>query len=211
MEQILKEPLFELLNAKEKLIVRSNSSLLTFDHDETIFKKHGIAHFIYLVKKGYIKLVHKGLYDIAVKGEFIGLDYLFTQSRFDFSAIALKDAEVLQINADVFRNLMPKNPNFFAGIFNETNKHSRKIISRLLNYRNKNVPAVLAQFLLEYSKENIFTIGLTRKEIAELTGYSRENITNTLKRLANEGYLTLHDDCIVIADAQRLKRLYEVG
>lgn len=211
MKQVLYQPLFQSLNTKEQHILHSNSSLLTFEQDEMIFKKCGIAHFVYLVRDGYVKLVSDELYDIAAAGEFIGLDYLYSEDKFDYSAIALKGAQVLQINADVFRNLIPKNTAFAAGVFNEINKHPQKIINRLLNYRSKNVPAVLAQFLLEYAKKSIFSMDLTRKEMAEFTGYSRENITHTLKKLSKEGYLHIHDDCIEITDEKRLKRLYEVG
>ncbi|NAW51235.1 helix-turn-helix domain-containing protein [Elizabethkingia argentiflava] len=212
MGEIIENPLFQLLTIDQRSILHSNCSLLEFENEEMVFKRCGMAHFVYYIEEGYLKLISKeGLYDISTCSEFVGLSYIYSEERFNYSAVAAKGTKALQISAKIFRELMLQNTNFAIGIFNEAHKSANKMIQRLLDYRYKNIQAVLAHFFLEYEKENLFTLELTRKEIAEFTGYSRENITHTLKKLLEEDFIANHTYGFEIIDKEKLRNLYKNG
>ncbi|CEN51398.1 cAMP regulatory protein (fragment) [Capnocytophaga canimorsus] len=68
----------------------------------------------------------------------------------------------------------------------------------------------MAHFLLEYSQKG-FLKHLTRKEMGEMLGYSRENITKIIQTFIREGYIIEKNKQIIIANQSALEQLKKYG
>ncbi len=79
-----------------------------------------------------------------------------------------------------------------------------------LSYRNKHINGALASFLLMYEDKKCLH-NLTRKEIGELIGYSRENVTKAFKSFIEDNLIEEENGFIKIIDKENLKRIGKFG
>jgi len=105
------------------------------------------------------------------------------------------------------------NPLFALELSKKLNIELLQTISWLINLDFKNIDGAVAMFLLSYYKrtnKNKILL-LSRIEIAEILGYSRESVINSLKSFAENGYITTKGKVITILNPKKLEEIVRLS
>jgi CRP-like cAMP-binding protein len=119
------------------------------------------------------------------------------------------------IDIDIFTALIKNNGNFAYEILTSVGRESLSSFHRFINQSNKRVYGRIADILIYFSKVifsgNIFQIPLTRCEIADMVGTSRESTGRVLAKFRGEGIIDIHGKNIVVNDMAKLEKISKYG
>lgn len=178
------------------------------------------SHIIYLrsglVKEYLIKPDNKEqILQIILPHSYIGLTSLFGDKINHFSYTALTDLKVCYINIDVFTKMVKDNGNFAFEILTSVGKESLSNFHRFIAQSNKKTYGRIADMLLYFSRivfsSSKFLLPLTRHEVADLVGTSRESTGRILSKFNNEGIITISGKKIIIHDLKKLEKISRFG
>jgi CRP/FNR family transcriptional regulator len=132
-----------------------------------------------------------------------------------YSAKAYVDTTILQIDVEIFRQLLRSNPDFSMEIIDVLSRNSVQIYGRFFCITHKQSYGRLADILLcladRIFKKTEFELPLSRQDLAELTGMSSETVIRTLKKFQNEGLILMKGKDIEVVDYLRLQQISEKG
>ncbi|EGT3616199.1 Crp/Fnr family transcriptional regulator [Clostridium perfringens] len=136
--------------------------------------KEGDETNLYIIKKG--ELCHEAL------GCFMNCLPL------NIEGYAIQDLEMFIVPPEVLSTYLFNNLEFFQLLYKDLYRKFRGIIDKNENIIHETIDTRLAKFLKEKGTSNIY---ITHNEIAKEIGSSREVVSRKLKKLENEGILTL--------------------
>jgi CRP-like cAMP-binding protein len=179
-----------------------------------------INDFIYL-KKGLVKLTRKAdhggeqIICFALPLDFVSLLSIFSETRYNYSVVALEDSVTCNIDIKEVRQIANQNGKFAISLIEKVNKATDRIILDFLKVREKRLFGRIAYILLYFSKQiyhsPVFDLPVSRKEIAEYIGMTVENVIRTLSSLRKDGILRISGSTIEILDNERLERIEELS
>lgn len=212
---------FNALSKEEYDYLFSNSVLVKFSKQENIYKQGGLVSNIMIVESGLVKVFIEDENNVLVlkiitAGNLLGLTYISEKhNTYQYNATAYVDSEIRQLDINVFRTIVKKNPVFAKEIIDLLNLNSVQINNRFFCLSHKQSFGRLADILLCLSErvfqEPEFELPLSRKELAELTGLKAETVIRLLKQFSEEGIIDLNGKKIIIRDNQVLKKISEKG
>ncbi len=152
---------------------------------------------------------------IASPGEFIGLMSVFGSNMNQFSASAVDVAEIGYIDKAAFVLVMQKNSEFTRGIIKSLSEEGLFIFERLIGQSHKQLPGRIADVILYFSdtiyKKEEFEFPLTRRELAELAGTTKESFIRTLSEFKNDKIISLEGSMVMIKSMKIIRTLSELG
>jgi len=190
-----------------------------FRKNTIIFNEGDPGLAFYIIKSGKIK-VYKLASDgreliLGIFGEngLFGDVPVFDGGPYPATAETLTDAKVWSINRESFVNLLLKHPEMSLKIIKVLGKRLRQAHGFVAELALKNVPQRLASLLLklaaEYGQESeagtVIDLPLTRQELAELIGVSRETTIRELSKFSRAGTLRLDGKKIILLDKRKLQ------
>ena len=110
-----------------------------------------------------------------------------------------------------FKKICEMNTSFYLKISNKLEFKMRETMDWLINLSFKNVEGAMAMFILKFCNKNYKGIYLSRAEIAEVIGYSRESIIHTLTKFENEKLIKTKGKDIIIKDLDKLEEIIKYG
>lgn len=211
-EDYLENPIFDHLSDREKSVLNSNASLMTFDQEEMFIKNESLLFSVFYIYKGQVKIKDQKnrLLDLYGETDFIGLRYLFNEEPVFFSVYGVKGAQVIQFEKNVFKKFVMTNSKFLVDVFNKSSENMSLLVRNLLNYKHHKINGSLADFLLHYNGKDCLNF-LKQKEISEVLGYSRENINKCLNNFTAEGYIECTDEKIKVLNIEALEKIRKFG
>ncbi len=218
----LKSSAVSLLDKKELCVLEEGCSKTVFQKGELIFKEGSPARHITYIRKGFVKLVKKGIggkdfiLSISKEGAYLGLQNLNRDTRNNyFSALAIDSTEVCFIDTECFAKLLEQNGNFAAKVISTLCNDEMNYFERLVNNVQQQLPGRLANTLLYFCKEvygqNPFTLNLTMAEVAALIGTSRESVSRIFKEFHDAGIIKTEKKQITIVDEEKLEKIRHKG
>jgi CRP-like cAMP-binding protein len=218
----IREPdCFHLISREELELIHEKRAQLTYEQGEQIFKQGAFAPHVLFIQTGLVKVSlqtgrkkRMNLW-IARSGDFLAFSTLFGMDHYPYSAVALKDSELLMIEKESLKGLLKTNPEFALRITSKnygTETHLLEIIS---NLSYKQMRGKLASTLLYLSsdpflKEDIFTY-LTRQDLADFASISPESVVKFLKEFEKEAILRLEGRRVIITDLKKLSEISRTG
>jgi len=197
------------------------SNIIRYRKKEIIFRQSARTSHIILILNGLVKIVKESrkekevILKLAKKGQFIGLLSVMGDQIYQYSATAIEDIEVCMIDINAFRNVLINNGRFGLQIINIISREGLYIFNRLLSQTHKQLPGRLADVLLYFSNEiynsTRFTFPLTRKELAELAGTTKESFIRTLSEYKHDKIINLDGSRVEILSMDIIKTLSELG
>lgn len=219
-----KVSLFSSLSDKDLNKVVSLVTQRSFDKGDTIFSEGEIFDKLFIINSGSMK-VYKYTKDgkeqilyILKEGEFLGDLNLLKKDTFSFSATALENINICIIHKDDFDTLMNSNPNISIKVLEYAHDRITSLENLVQTLTTKDVEVRLATLLLNLSKtfgvkttKGIeITLSLTREDMANFIGVTRETISRKLSHFQNENIIEIFDNkLILIKDMNALKELNE--
>lgn len=174
------------------------------------------------VKNGLVKRYiehgdHPMVMSLAGKGHFLGLSLIFGDESpvYHYSAQALTDTEICQVNIELFREFIRTNHEFAQEIIRMLSEGLISAHEHTFTLTQKSIMGRFAKLLL-YLKDSIyksptFDLTITRKDMADLISTSAESLSRMLKELNTDGVIKIDQNHLEILDEEKLKYIYRVG
>lgn len=219
---------FDFLDAKEclnNLTDDEKSELVTyktdveFDAGETIIKRGIAVNNVLYLNKGLVKLeiINDGkpcTVGLVESHSFIGIICCFAFENFDFTATALEKTKVSFINKEIFEKFIKTNGEFALNLIKHMSGVSNGLFHRLTTLSQKNIDGALSIILLDFAKiynSDSYTLPMVRKDLADMLGYSKESVINTLSKFNRENIINVSDRKIEILSKKKLIQISKLG
>jgi CRP-like cAMP-binding protein len=221
MGKNLEPDCFQLISRPDLEELAKNRTQLTYLRGETIFKEGAFAPHVLFIQSGLVRVyLQTGMKKVqnlwvARGGEFLAFATLFSQRTYAYSAVAMKDTQLLMIDKESLRKLLQSNPEFAYRITSRNFSSEQQLMSLVASLSNKQMRGKLATALIylsskDFASEQIFRY-LTRQDLADFASISAESVIKFLKEFEKEGILELKQREIRIIDMDRLTLISETG
>jgi CRP-like cAMP-binding protein len=198
-----------------------NTKIAVFRNKEVIFRQHTPTSHVMYVVSGLVKVYkeernkHSFILKIAKPGEFIGLMSHFGSTFYEYSASAIQGAEIGFIDSLLFNDILSKSSEFTLGVIQTLSLEGLFIFERLMGQSHKQLPGRIADVILYFSdviyKQDEFEFPLTRRELAEIAGTTKESFIRTLAEFKNDKIITLDGSKVSIKSKKIVYTLSELG
>ncbi len=214
-------PFGDCLSEVEIEEIRQHSNIVKYEKKEIIFRQNTRTSHITYVKSGLIKIYKESrnnkyiVLKIALENDFLGLLSTYAGDMHQYSASAIQFAEICFIDREVFNKILKTNGEFALKIINLLCNDGLFIFSRLMSQSHKQLPGRIADVILyfvEYIyKSSEFEFPLTRRELAEMAGTTKESFIRTLAEFKHDKIINLEGSKVSINSMNIVKTLSELG
>lgn len=196
------------------------------EHVPGLYKKEAFVYFkdqssdnIYMVSNGRVKIGTYGpdgkeiVKAILTRGEIFGEMALAGEDkRQDFAQAMDHDTRVCSMTIEELQNLMIDNKELSFKILKIVGFRLRKMERKIESLVFKDARTRIVEFLREMAEEKGQKVGfetmiknhLTHKDIASLTGTSRQTVTTVMNELRDNNLITFDRRRILIRDLEKL-------
>ena len=208
------------LNMEEFDILECNSVQVPFKKGEIIIKQGSLSTNVAYLKKGLVKLhmdgpVREKILRIVKAPSYLGIPTTFGVKTNQFSATALDNSEICFIDSTLFRNFIFSNGKFAYEIIMELCTNELMDYQRSVSLAQKQIPGMVAETLLcladKIFESDHFNLPVTRGEIGDMIGTSRESVSRALTDLSNEKIIELNGNDLSIMNKDLLVQISEKG
>ena len=213
--------IFRFLSEEELSYVNDIRFEVSFKAGENIFKQGGPLTHIVCITSGMAKVFleaddHNDIILRLMKPtELIGGPGFRTDSRHHFSAAAVIDTVACFIEVGAFEKLLNDNTRFALEMIAYLNRAHIGLYNKLLTNTHKHMSGRMAGTLLYLSEEiyesNIFETALSRQDLADMSGMTKESAIRVLKEFKDEGILDCFSSHFDIANKEALRKIYKIG
>ncbi len=216
----VKSKAFTKLTEAQLNLVDQHRTELTFRKGELLCKQGMFMSHIIYIRKGFVKLYLDNddevtILTIVKPGSFIGVQALYGEDIFPFSAEALTDTEVCLKDVNIFRQLVLENAEFAKEIIKVLNKNLLDAYNRMYSLTQKQINGRFAELLLFLSntlyEANPFQLTISRKDMADLISTSPESVSRLMTEFREQGLIKTKGHLVEILDDLRLDTICKCG
>jgi CRP-like cAMP-binding protein len=210
-----------LLNKVQYTLLSNNSLESEIKKGEIIIRSDSLISNIVYLKTGYVKEFVVGpnketrIIQILKNHSYLGLHSLFGDKINHYSYAALEDLKVCYIDINIFKQLIKSNGNFAYQILKDIGKENIYNYYRFIANSKSYIDGRFANILLYLSEriyENTtFKIQLSRQELADLIGISRESTTRIISKFKKDGLINITRNNIELVKIDLLKKISQKG
>lgn len=218
---VIEIPVFGMLTEEQKLIAQNASHAVSCRAGEVLFRQDTpVSHIMYL-QSGLIKIFRESrnersvIFDLATPGSFIALLTVFSDKLYQFNAVAVESAQVVLTEIPVMQKLVHENGEFASLLLKQTTQEGVNIITKLINQSQKQLPGRVADMLLFFSERiymsQKFSLPLSRRELAEFVGTTKESMIRTLAEFRHDKIIKLDGKKVEIISPEIIHTLSRLG
>ncbi|GIW22874.1 MAG: Crp/Fnr family transcriptional regulator [Candidatus Sericytochromatia bacterium] len=212
-------PLFNHLNNNDLEQIANICSERFFEKGKIIFYEEDLGTSFYIIVSGQVKIVmvsnegKEHILGLLKERDFFGEISLLDGEPRSATAIALEDTETITITRDDFTRLLRSNPDISLKIMFTLCKRLRKADKQVESLAFLSAQGRVARVILDLAdergeeKDNKIVIyhRMTRQELANIAGTSRETLTRVLMDFNDNKIINIGKNRIEILDKKRLK------
>jgi len=186
--------------------------------DTVIFHEGDPASAFYLVKQGRVKIYkvsadgREQVLSILGDGQIFGDVPVFDGGPYPATAATMVETEIYQVRRDEFEEFVRRHPEVALKLLRALGQRLRQAMALVRDLSFKQVPHRLAGLLVKLARDNgrevvdgiLIDMKLSRQDIAEIVGTSRETVTREIKKMENAGMLKLDGRKIIVTDEEKL-------
>jgi len=217
--QLAKVPFFAQFTESELEELAELVQIRRIRKDTVIFHEQDPGLTFYVIKQGRVK-VYKNTEDgrelilgIFGDGGIIGDVPVFDGGPYPASAASLEETELYAIKRESFEQLINSHPEVSLKIIRVLGRRLRQAHELVRDMAMKNVAQRLAGLLLRLIEEygvvsdgrTVLDLPLSRQEMADMMGVSRETATRELSRFAKTGLVEIEGRRITILEEKKLR------
>jgi len=221
IENDLIVPFQQCLTAGELGEIRLNSNSVTHRNHEMIFRQDTRTSHVMFVRSGLVKVFkeRKGgrisLLKIATKGEYIGLLSTYGSKVHQYCAASVQECEIAYIDVNSFNEILTKNGEFTMHVIQALSAEGLFLLEKLLGQSHKQLPGRIADVILYFSdvifKSQEFDFPLTRRELADMAGTTKESFIRTLAEFKHDKIIELEGRKVNINSMKIIRTLSDLG
>jgi CRP/FNR family cyclic AMP-dependent transcriptional regulator len=203
-----KFPSFLGMQDEELHSLSAHAKLQSFPRNKIIINEGDRTDSVYVIHSGRVKVFLYGRngkeidLNILGPGEYFGEMVLDSGPR-SASVMTLEPAQFFIIPQSVFRDFVIKHPEFAMRLIKTLIFRARGLLNNVRSLASLDVYGRVARLLLELAGEEdgklVINGKLTKQEIANRVGASREMISRVFKDLTQGGYIEVEKARITIA------------
>lgn len=206
------------VNAFDWTPLTKGQPIIKFKKNTVIYNSFETNKYTYIIKKGRVRLSifsrqgDEGAISVAQKGCMIGEFSLFDDNQNFSLATTIVDTELYRINKVHFFDVLSKNHQVQANLYNSLIRKIRILSSQFetLSFRKSTSRIAISLLMLVDAygirRNNGITLSIkfTHQELANITGLCRVTVSNFFRELMNEGIISKSNGHLVIKDIARL-------
>ncbi|HZK96059.1 MAG TPA: Crp/Fnr family transcriptional regulator [Prolixibacteraceae bacterium] len=191
--------IFNNLSKQELRSIMDNKRQIRFRAGETIIKQNTPLTHLVCIRSGMAKVVSEGPKGKNLIVDIIKDNNIFTgggtiiDDSHHFTVAALTDIECCFIETSKMFNVLSVNSMFAMDLMRLYNGQHIKMHKTLINLIHKYMPGRVADTLLYLKNEvylsNPFQFVLTKQELAEMSGMTKESFIRNLKEFEDSGII----------------------
>ena len=212
--------LFDILCPRKTPTMEDEQAPSIFDKDDFIYFPNDNSNWIYMISNGRVKIgtytedKKEVLKAILTKGEIFGeLALVDEQVRGDFAQAMDNDTRICRMSINDLKNLMKDNHELAFKILRIVGWRLRKMERKIESLVFKDARSRIIEFLYDMAVEKGQKVGfemmiknhLTHKDIASLTGTSRQTVTTVMNELRERNLINFDRRRILIRDLNTLQ------
>jgi CRP/FNR family transcriptional regulator len=196
------------------------TQLLEYEPGQTLFLQGAPLYGYSIICEGTVKLVRrlkdgkKIIVAVLGPGDILGLAAT-RQGHFALEAEALERVRVGFIDKQDFTRILERYPRLAATLVQKLSDEVTQLQERLFATARRGARSRLAYLLLQLSETHgrehpqgiLIDVALTRSELAEMAGVSRETASLTLSQFKSRGLIGLEGHKLLIRDRVALEAM----
>lgn len=212
---------FKTLTDEQLDLINSNRYQANFKPGEIIFKQGSPTSNAVFLSNGLAKIYMEG-YDnkniilgLVKPGSLIAGPGAYVDNRHHYSLAALTETTACFIDIRILKQLVHENSMFAEGYLKDVSTKSLSTFHKLVSFSQKKMHGRLAEGLIhmanEIFKTDKFNCNMTRQELGEFTGMTKESVVRLLKEFHDEEIIHLNDHSIEILNKPKLEKIMVSG
>lgn len=203
--------------ALETLTQSGNSNY--YKKKQVIYTEGNYPVRLFYIEKGKVKTYKTNddgkelTVSLFAEGEFIGYTALLEETTYRESAEAIEDTELSVIAKEDFEKLMHNNTEvqrkFIKLLAQNVSEKEEQLLAIAYNSLRKRVADALITLQHKYKKENeaIFSIHISREDLANIAGTATESLIRTLSDFKAEKLIEIKGGNITLLNEKKLASL----
>lgn len=214
-------PFINVLSDEQRDAIIKNSNIVKYKERDVIFLQNTRTSHIMYVKSGLVKIYKEGrngkviILKIETPNSYLGLTSVFGHDIHQYSAAAVEATEICFTDISIFKTIIKENGLFSTKLISTISLENLFLFERLMSQSHKQLPGRIADVLLYFAEKiyhsNTYTLPLTRRELAELAGTTKESFIRTLTEFKNDKIIELDGSAVEIKSMKIIKTLSELG
>lgn len=204
--------IFENLNNEELLEILKTINHKEYGKGEIVFAEGSVANTLFFINEGKIKLYKhtkdgkEQIFHVLSEGDFFGELELIKPSKYRFNSKAIINSKICTLTKYEMKEIIMRNPEIGIKILETVGERLSRVESLVQNLATNDVDSRMAYLLIElmnkYGKrieKNIsIDLPLSREEMANFIGVTRETISRKLKKFEKEKLIKIVGTKIII-------------
>lgn len=187
---------------------------------EVILKQGTKSNSLIYLTSGIVKFVYENnarelIVAIDKAQTLIGLANILNEDINLFSVVAVEPCQGCIINLSRFKLLMMNNRSVMFNVMSTATQMFRSAIYNFISVARKQSNGRVADVLIYLSdkiyKSRSFNLALSRQELADFAGCSKEQLIHTIRNFSNDGIIWASGKKIEILDYNKLSTISRVG
>jgi len=208
------------LKNNELSILENNCAQVVFLNGDNIVRQDALSTNVVYIKTGLVKIHIKGptkerIMKIVKAPTYLCLPSSFGAKINHFSATAIEDTSVCFIDVNVFKQFIYSNGDFALQIILDMSRGELQNLHHCLNNAQKQNIGRIADAILFFAHEiyrsNIFELPISRQDLADLTGITREGTSRILTDFHSEKIIEIKGRKISITNEPLLQQISDKG
>ena len=183
-----------------------------------VFMEGERAEAVFFVKKGKIKISKSAsdgkehIIHIMTDGDVFAEACLFGMSHYPAYAEAIEDSEVYMIKNSDLEKLLEAYPKMAIQIIKVLSKRLNLVSTQIENLALRDAYGKTAALIIQLLRNSgiaakngvVLRTDLSRQDMGNMVGLTRETLTRALTRLKNDGIIDIDRDEIRLLDVEKL-------
>ncbi|MDA3894207.1 MAG: Crp/Fnr family transcriptional regulator [Salinivirgaceae bacterium] len=212
---------FKNLTDEQLDLINTNRFPANFKSGEIIFKQGSPTSNAVFLSSGIAKIYMEG-YDgkniilaIVKPGSLIAGPGTYVDNRHHYSLAALTETSACFIDMRILKELVHENSMFAEGYLKDLSQKSLGTFHKLVSFSQKKMHGRLAEGLIHLADDifnsDKYNCHMTRQELGEFTGMTKESVVRLLKEFHDEEIIHLNDHTIEIINKPKLEKIMISG
>lgn len=198
-------------------VLAGQSHLRVFESGQILCHQFDVAHTVWLVMDGWLKLTRETLdggeavWDVVGEGTIIGLETLLSPFKYPTRVVGVTQGALLAMPHGFLRSQLEAHPAFAVALLGHHVKNNHNDRLEMEHRSHQTAPQRIGCFLLRFVKtpldgEASLELPFDKSLLAALLGMQPETFSRALSRLKDEAGLQLHGPRIFISDVRALQK-----
>jgi len=212
--------IFKSLSKDELEQINKGRFTVAYKAGEIIFKQGTPSSHFVCITSGLAKLYIEGYGKNLILALVKPVDYIFgpgvyVDNKHYYSASAAEDSTACLVDTAIFKKLIRANSDFAEDFIKRISHQTLFNFEQVISLTQKQMHGRIADALFYLSDKiycaNPFIMSISRQDLADISGMSKESAIRILKEFKVEGILSVEGNMFEILNIKQLKQISETG